>query len=83
MNMTYWKKFEANISITTSTAYYILENGTYVENYTYVITNNENTHLTIGSLDLRPTWVGEQRLITIAIRVCYNGTDLYAEYIVY
>ena len=51
MNMTYWRKFEANISITTSTAYYILENGTYVENYTYVITNNENTHLTIGSLD--------------------------------
>ena len=51
-NLTYWKLVSPDVSITTTNPVYTnLGNGTWLENYTYLISNNEKIPLTIMDLD--------------------------------
>jgi hypothetical protein len=51
-NLTYWKLVNPDVSITTAIPVYTnLGNGTWLENYTYLISNNEKIPLTIMDLD--------------------------------
>ena len=79
-NMTYWKKIDANVSITQTLTYNDLGNGSYLESYTYTITNNEQVPLSIKSLDFdRLNWESSS-VNANSTRIFFNGTDLYESY---
>jgi hypothetical protein len=51
-NLTYWKLVNPNVSITTANPVYTnLGNGTWLEKYTFLISNNEKIPLTVMALD--------------------------------
>lgn len=51
-NFSYWKLMDANVSVTNSeTTYVNLGNGTWLEKYTFLISNNEKIPLTVMALD--------------------------------
>ena len=81
-NLTYWKLVNPNVVITTLKPEYTnLGNGTWLESYTYMISNNEKLPLTISGLEFDR--FDYQVVNATSTQVYLDGNEIYETYFVY
>lgn len=74
-NLTYWKVVNPNVTVTTLEPRYTdLGNGTWLESYTYLISNNEKLPMVISSLEFDR--FDYQVVNSTTTKIYVNGNEL-------
>jgi hypothetical protein len=81
-NLSYFRFMNANVSVTSSTPEYVdLGNGTWLEKYTFIITNNEQISLQVMAWDFDRFRFGVVNSTTV--KVYSQGEELpYASFVI-
>lgn len=81
-NFTYWKLVSPSVVVTTlKPEYTVIGNGTWLESYTYLISNNEKLPLSISGLAFDR--FNYQVVNASSTKVYLNGNEIYYAYFVY